>query len=155
MIRSTTGTALGQRNAYAYAACLLIARGTEPLAFTIADRITSALSQGSAEVADPVRAALGRVPLQPVGQASPALTWIGPAAFRARYGDLPGIDHGFGMGWGAGGDQRISLRQDIGDDGGLLYVYDPTWDEFAILLGNAPSPPSSMRSPLPWPPTPT
>jgi len=24
----------------------------------------------------------------------------------------------------------------IGGDGGLLYVYDPTWDEYAVLLTN-------------------
>jgi len=127
---------LGQRNAYAEAAGLVIARGTDSLAFTIADRITNALSQGSTDVAALARAASGRVRLEEVGEAAPALTWMGPAAFQARYGDLPGIDHDFGMGWGAGSDQRISLRQDIGSDSGLLYVYDPTWDEYAVLLAN-------------------
>ena len=127
---------LGQANAYAYAAGLVIAEGTDSLAFSIADRITNALSQPSTDVAEVAHAAIGQVQLQPGGEAAPALTWMGPAAFQASYGDLPGIDHDFGMRWGAGGDQRISLRQDIGSDGGLLYVYDPTWDEYAVLLDN-------------------
>lgn len=127
---------LGQRNAYAHAAGMVIARGADSPAFTIADTITNALSQGCSDVSGLARAAHGRVQLEAVGEAAPALTWMGPAAFQARYGDLPGIDHDFGMGWGAGGDQRISLRQGIGGHGGLLYVYDPTWDEYAVLLAN-------------------
>lgn len=125
---------LGLRNAYALAAGVVMARGADNLAFTIADRITSALSQGSTGVADLDRAAHGWAQLEPAGDAEPALTWLGPAAFQARYGDLPGIDHDFGTGWGAGGDQRICLRQGTGSDSGLLYVYDPTWDEYAVLL---------------------
>jgi len=127
---------LGQRNAYAHAAGMVIARGADSPAFTIADTITNALSQGCSDVSELARAAHGRVQLEAVGEAAPALTWMGPAAFQARYGDLPGIDHDFGMGWSAGGDQRIWLRQDIGADGGLLYVHDPTWDEYAVLLTN-------------------
>jgi hypothetical protein len=61
---------------------------------------------------------------------------MGPAAFQARYGRLSDIDHKIGTAWGAGGDQRICLRQDIGSDSGLLYVYDPTWDEYAVLLAD-------------------
>ena len=37
------------------------------------------------------------------------------------------------MRWGAAGDQRISLRHPPGADSGLLYAYDPTWDEYAVL----------------------
>ena len=37
------------------------------------------------------------------------------------------------MRWGAAGDQRISLRHPPGADRGLLYAYDPTWDEYAVL----------------------
>lgn len=127
---------LGQRNAYAHAAGMVIARGADSPAFTIADTITNALSQGCSDVSELARAAHGRVQLEAVGEAAPALTWMGPAAFQVRYGELPGIDHDFGMGWSAGGDQRISLRQDISGHGGLLYVYDPTWDEYAVLLSN-------------------
>jgi hypothetical protein len=127
---------LGQRNAYAQAAGLVIAQGADSPAFTIADTITNALSQGSTDVADLARAAHGRVQLEPAADAAPAAAWMGPAAFQARYGDLSGIDHDFGMGWGVGGDQRICLRQDIGSDSGLLYVYDPTWDEYAVLLAD-------------------
>jgi hypothetical protein len=37
------------------------------------------------------------------------------------------------MRWGAAGDQRISLHHSPGADSGLLYAYDPTWDEYAVL----------------------
>jgi hypothetical protein len=144
---------LVQRNAYAQAAGLVIAGGNDSPAFTIADRITKALSQGSTDVADLARAACGRVRLEPVGQAAPAAAWMGAAAFQARYGNPPGTDHDFGTGWGAGGDQRISLRQDIGSDSGLLYVYDPTWDEYAVLLATSAAPLRSTRSPTLWPST--
>jgi hypothetical protein len=87
---------LGQRNAYAEAAGLVIAGGNDSLAFTIAERITNALSQGCTEVAELARAGHGRVQLEVVGEAAPALTWMGPVAFHARYGDLPDIDHDFG-----------------------------------------------------------
>jgi hypothetical protein len=35
--------------------------------------------------------------------------------------------------WGSNDDQRVSLRLEDGDETGLLYVYDPTWDEYAVL----------------------
>src|SRR6186997_693182 len=76
---------LGQRNAYAEAAGLVIAQGTDSLAFTIADRITKALPQGSTDVSELPRAAHGRVQLEAVDEAAPALTWMGPAAFQAHY----------------------------------------------------------------------
>lgn len=125
---------LGQRNAYAQAVGLVIARGADDLAFSIADRITNALSAGSTGVADLDRAAHGWAQLEPAGEDEPALTWLGPAALQARFGDLRGIDHDFGTRWGARGDQHICLRQGTGSDSGLLYVYDPTWDEYAVLL---------------------
>lgn len=127
---------LGQRNAYAHAAGMVIARGADSPAFTIADTITNALSQGCSDVSVLAHAAHGRTQLKPVPEPGPSLTWMGPTTFQARHGDLPGIDHDFGVRWGAGGDQRISLRQGIGGHGGLLYLYDPTWDEYAVLLTN-------------------
>jgi hypothetical protein len=127
---------LGQRNAYAHAAGMVIARGADSPAFTIADTITNALPQGCSDVSELAHAAHGRTQLEPVPEDGPSLTWMGPAAFQARHGDLPGIDHDFGVRRGAGGDQRISLRMGIGGHGRLLYVYDPTWDEYAVLLAN-------------------
>ena len=63
----------------------------------------------------------------------PALEWRGPLAFARAHGAVPGIDHDFGMRWGSNRDQRVSLRVEFGADAGLLYVYDPTWDEYAVL----------------------
>ena len=63
-------------------------------------------------------------------------TWLGPLAFRAQHGSdgvHHGIDHDYGMRWGAAGDQRISLRHPLGADSGQLFAYDPTWDEYAVL----------------------
>jgi len=125
---------LGQRDAYAYAAGVVIARGVDSEAFSLAERLTGALTQGVVDLA----------PLRPLvlGTARPGvaveagLAWMGPAAFHAQ---LPpaDLDHDFGMRWGANGDQRLSLRLPAGRDHGLLYAYDPTWDEYAVLRRNA------------------
>jgi hypothetical protein len=61
------------------------------------------------------------------------LEWRGPVAFAKAYGSVPGIDHDFGMRWGSNRDQRVSLRVELGREEGLLYVYDPTWDEYAVI----------------------
>ncbi len=70
---------------------------------------------------------------------SAALDWMGPRAFKARYGIQPGVDRDFGMWWGPGRDQRVSHRRDTLDSPtGLLYAYDLTWDEYAILATDIP-----------------
>ena len=51
---------------------------------------------------------------------------------------MPGIDHDYGMRWGSSHDQRVSLRHLVAADRGLLYVYDPTWDEYAVLIRDIP-----------------
>ena len=66
------------------------------------------------------------------------LEWIGPVAFARAYGAVPGIDHDFGARWGYNGDQRVSLHTEVGTDAGLLYVYDPTWDEYAVIGTHVP-----------------
>lgn len=63
----------------------------------------------------------------------PVLEWRGPVAFSRAYGSIPGIDHDFGMRWGANRDQRVTLRVELSCDQGLLYTYDPTWDEYAVI----------------------
>ena len=63
----------------------------------------------------------------------PALGWQGPLAFARSHTAARGIDHDFGSRWGPNGDQRVSLRVEVGATTGLLYVYDPTWDEYAVL----------------------
>ena len=68
----------------------------------------------------------------------PVLEWRGPVAFARAYAAAPGIDHDFGMRWGSNRDQRVSLRVEDGAETGLLYVYDPTWDEYAIIGSDVP-----------------
>ena len=68
----------------------------------------------------------------------PVLEWRGPVAFARAYGALSGIDHEFGSRWGSNDDQRVSLRLEDDAETGLLYVYDPTWDEYAILGADVP-----------------
>jgi hypothetical protein len=68
----------------------------------------------------------------------PVLEWTGPVAFARTYGAVPGVERGFGTCWGYGVDQRVSIRVGVGGDSGLLYVYDPTWDEYAVLGRNVP-----------------
>jgi hypothetical protein len=62
------------------------------------------------------------------------LDWMGPHAFKARYGVQPGVDRDLEMWWGPRHDQRLSHRHDTLDSPtGLLYAYDLTWDEYAVL----------------------
>jgi hypothetical protein len=67
----------------------------------------------------------------------PVLEWTGPVAFARTYGAVSGIEHDFGTCWGSNGDQRVSIRMGLGG-AGLLYVYDPTWDEYAVLGSDIP-----------------
>jgi hypothetical protein len=67
------------------------------------------------------------------------LKWIGPRAFQSRYGVQPGVDRDFGMWWGPRHDQRVSHRRGTLDSPtGLLYAYDLTWDEYAVLATDIP-----------------
>jgi hypothetical protein len=59
------------------------------------------------------------------------LEWLGPLAFARRHAG--GVDRDFGDQWGRLGDQRLTVRHQPGTDHGLLYVYDATWDEYAVL----------------------
>ena len=63
----------------------------------------------------------------------PVLEWRGPAAFARAYGRACGIDHNLAACWGSNGDQLVRLRVESGSSSGLLYVYDPTWDEYAVI----------------------
>jgi hypothetical protein len=66
------------------------------------------------------------------------LEWRGPVAFARAHGSAPGVDHHFGTRWGSNADQRVSLRVEVGRDAGLLYAYDPTWDEYAVIGSDVP-----------------
>jgi hypothetical protein len=68
----------------------------------------------------------------------PILEWMGPVAFARAYGAVPGIEHGFGTCWGSNCDQRVSIRVGLGGGAGLLYLHDPTWDEYAVLDSDIP-----------------
>ena len=66
--------------------------------------------------------------------------WMGPLVFKARHGAQPGVDRDFGMCWGSRHDQRISHRRATLDSPtGLLYAYDLTWDEYALLATDIPA----------------
>lgn len=127
---------LGQRNAYAHAAGLAVALEVDSDAFAVAERITTALSDGVLEVTV-LRAAALAVPHK-VGDPEVELAWVGPVQFHRQYSDLGGVDHDYGMRWGRRHDQRVSLRVPVDADHGLLYAYDPTWDEYAVLVRDVP-----------------
>ena len=124
------GYVLGQRNTYARAAGIVAARDSNDDPAVVANRVVHALVERDGDLHAVRAAALHRDPLQP---AAASLDWIGPKAFDARYGDVPGIDQDFGMCWGASGNQRLSLRRVPGSGEGMLYAYDPTWDEYALI----------------------
>ena len=62
-----------------------------------------------------------------------ALAWRGPIAFARAHGCVRGTDYDFGIRWGPNDNQRVILRTEVGGEAGLLYVYDSTWDEYAVI----------------------
>ena len=68
----------------------------------------------------------------------PVLEWRGPVSFARGHSAVPSIERDFGSRWGSNGDQRVRLRVEVGSDTGLLYVYDPTWDEYAVIGSDVP-----------------
>src|SRR6478752_4199086 len=93
---------LGQRNAYAHAAGILIGRGVDSAAFATSERLTAALEVGVTDLGPLRSIALGG---PKPGRLSESPTWLGPVAFRAQYGSDHrshhgidrGIDHDYGM----------------------------------------------------------
>lgn len=127
---------LGQRNAYAHATAQLLAPELDHDPFTIAERITTALDAGTTDLRELRDAAYGARPV--TTPPKPSLEWVGPKAFDTQHHNIRGVDRDYGMRWGPRSNQRISLRLD-GDDAthGLLYAYDPTWQEYAVLSTSA------------------
>jgi hypothetical protein len=137
--------ALGQRNTYARAAAIIAAPHQQQDSAEIAERIVHALESGGADLARLRTIALDQSidPVDP-SYTHAGLEWLGRAAFDARYGGAPGIDEDFGMRWGPRHDQRISLRRPSDSPAGMLYVYDPTWDQYALLQWRVPA--STVRA---------
>ena len=125
---------LGQRNAYAHALGLSVARGVDHISCEVADRLTGALADGEHSVnfllTKALEGAPAAVPVSP--------EWIGPQGFSAQWGHIPGVDRDYGMRWGERGDQRISWRAPLDASTGLLYAYDPLWAEYKILGTDVP-----------------
>lgn len=63
---------------------------------------------------------------------TPTGAWISQARFDRLYG-ASGLDHDFGTMWGPHRNQRVALRLASGSTHGILYVYDPMWDEYTVL----------------------
>lgn len=123
---------LGQRNAYAHATGQLLAADLGRNPFGVAERITTALDAGISDLDELHAAAYDHG--VPSHSPTPALEWVGPRAFDSAHRNVRGVDRDYGMRWGQRGNQRISLRLN-GDAAtyGLLYAYDPTWQEYAVL----------------------
>ena len=99
---------------------------------TVSDTLVTLAGNGRhvVDTGDPVdRYLLGRPDACPQA----ALEWRGPEAFARAHGAACGVDHHFGTSWGANRDQQVCLRVQSGANAGLLYVYDPTWDEYAVV----------------------
>jgi hypothetical protein len=125
---------LGQRNAYAEALGLSVAAGVDHIAFEVADRLTAALAGGE----DNIDFLLARAREAAPAADSATPQWLGPRAFSSRYGHIRGVDRDYGMRWGERGNQRISWRARRDASLGLLYAYDPLWDEYQVLGTDVP-----------------
>lgn len=117
----------GIREAFAYAAALLVAGRVADVTQGAADRVVDLLGDGVADL---------RV-LMEATEAGPGpgsgLTWMGQISFDRVTARQPGTDHDLGSQWGNRHDIRICHRRPHDGTVGLLYAYDQTWDEYAIL----------------------
>jgi len=122
---------LGQRNAYTQAVGFSLTGGDTGQAWSVADRVNQGLSDGVTDVAELASAARSAA----TGELRSArFEWLGPAAFQRHAGtEAAGRDHDVGLRWGRRRDRRVAVRVAPGSPSGLLYVYDATWDEYAVL----------------------
>ena len=68
------------------------------------------------------------------------LDWMGRHAFTARYAVQPVADRVLGMRWGPRHDQSVSHHLATAKSPtGLVYAYDLTWDEYAVLAIDIPT----------------
>ena len=132
--REVSDERLYQRGArHAYAAALAHATTPEPInsaaVYDTTCLIIAALDAGTRDPRELLRVALNT----PAPSTESRLTWIGLTAFERRHAGR-GVDEDLGMRWGRRGDIRISLRRRFAAlDSGVLYAYDPLWDEYAVL----------------------
>ena len=67
------------------------------------------------------------------------LDWLGRHAFTARYAVQPVVDRILGTRWGPRHDQSVSHHlATVESPTGLVYAYDLTWDEYAVLAADVP-----------------
>jgi len=122
---------LRQRNACAQAVGFLLASGGDRgRAWSVADRVNRGLSDGVTDVADLASAARAAAA---AGYRTGELAWLGPVAFQRQAETGAGGDHDVGLRWGRRRDRRVAVRTAPGSSSGLLYAYDATWDEYAVL----------------------
>ena len=68
------------------------------------------------------------------------LDWMGLHAFTARYAVQTVVDRVLGMRWGPRHDQSVSHHLATANPPtGLVYAYDLTWDEYAVLAIDIPT----------------
>ena len=67
------------------------------------------------------------------------LDWMGRHAFTARNAVQPVVDPILGMRWGPRHDQSVLHHlATVDSPTGLVYAYDLTWDEYAVLATDVP-----------------
>ncbi len=125
----------GQRDAYAYAAALLVTGRAGDTTRAAADRVTDLLAEGVTDLG----VLLHATEPGPYPGTRDRLTWMGPIAFARATEAQPGIDHDLGHRWGHRRDIRVSHRRQRGGGSGMLYAYDRTWDEYAVLGRDVPT----------------
>jgi hypothetical protein len=68
------------------------------------------------------------------------LDWMGRHAFTARYAVQPVVDPTLGTRWGPRHDQSVSYHlATVESPAGLVYAYDLTWNEYAVLATDVPT----------------
>lgn len=125
----------GQRDAYAYAAALLVTERAGDATRAAAARVPDLLGEGVVDLGVLLHATEpGTYPGTRDG-----LSWMGSIAFARATAAQPGTDHDLGHRWGHRRDIRVSHRRQHGGGTGLLYAYDRTWDEYAVLGRDVPT----------------
>ena len=134
---------LGQRNAHAHAAGLLVAGPADPRrADAIADRITLLLTETTPTISQDELYAAAVAPYPPasVHPGERQLRWLEPKAWAAAHPHDPNsIDREYGSTWGPRRDTALRWNHQPHAATGLLYAHDRTWDEYAILADDVAS----------------
>jgi len=103
-----------------------------PASAALANGVIRVIERGTTNP-DEIRQTVEGVSLPYEQGRADVLTWINERTFARISARHSGIDEDLGLRWGPRRDIRISMRAPSEGGPVLLYGYDPTWNEYAVL----------------------